>query len=496
MPSNDVMPTRRAFLSALSGALAAPLVAQAARRPNFLIIYTDDQGIGDVGCYGAKDVKTPHMDRLAARGVRFTDWYSNSPVCSPSRAALLTGKYPQRVGIPVVLNSSATFDTPGLRAGEVTLARELQKLSYRTAAIGKWHLGSVPHSRPRAQGFDDFFGFYSGWIDGFSHRYYVQTNPRVQQIYHDLWHNDTEVWEDPNYHTEVFARRAVEFLGSQTPGNPFFLYVAFGAPHYPMIAPRKYLERFPATMDRDRRMHAASVAAVDDGIGAILDALRARGLDRDTVIFFQSDNGATEETRADHRGRPYRGGSNAPFRGFKAGLFEGGIRMPASLSWPGRIPAGKTGSEVGLAMDIFPTFLRWADPQARVPDDLDGRDAGAMVASGAPSPHDDVFWSYQNQTAIRRGAWKLIVNPPSVPGDEVKDPVWLSNLKDDPYEKRNWLSEQTQVAQELRRRLDAWKATLPASPRPASAGSATAPVRSREKLPPFGRDRQSSPQKA
>ena len=447
--------TRRAFFSTLSGvALAAQ---QKPRRPNVVVIYTDDQGIGDLGCYGSAEVKTPNMDRLARSGTRFTDWYSNCPVCSPSRAALLTGKYPQRTGVTNVLTSVASFDTPGLRAGEVTLPHELRKLGYRTAAIGKWHLGSAPQSRPLAQGFEQFYGFYSGWTDGFSHRYYVQSG-KPQQIFHDLWDNEEEAWADPEPHTELFSRKAQEFIGRQSAGAPFLLYLAYGAPHYPMIAPRKYLDRFPATMDRDRRMHAAMVAMVDDGVGMVLDALRARDLERDTIVFFQSDNGATRETRADHAGRAYEGGSNAPFRGYKAGLFEGGIRMPALMSWPGRIPAGQVVRGVGAAMDILPTILNWAG--GSVPAGLDGADAGAMITKNAPSPHEVIFWDYQNQSAVRAGDWKLIVNPPSFPGEPVRDKLWLSNLKDDPAEKRNWIQEQPRIAQQLEERLEAWKKSI------------------------------------
>ena len=450
------MTTRRTFLSSLAGT-AVGAAQPRPKRPNVVAIYTDDQGIGDLGCYGAADMRTPHMDRLAAMGARFTDWYSNCPVCSPSRASLLTGKYPQRTGVVAVLPSDAEFEVPGLRAGEVSLAGELGRLGYRTAAIGKWHLGSAAFSRPMAQGFDDFFGFYSGWTDGYSHRYYRQGGPN-SQIFHDLWHNGEEVWADPENHTPLFARRAVDYIGQQTSEKPFFLYLAFGAPHYPMIAPRPYVERFPASMDRDRRMHAAMVAMVDDGVGAVLDALRARSLDRDTIVFFQSDNGATQEIRADHRGRPYRGGSNAPFRGYKAGLFEGGIRMPAMMAWPGHIPAGRVVDGMGAAMDVLPTVLRWAG--GTPPPGIDGRDAGDMIAAKAGSPHDALFWEYNKQSAVRSGEWKLIVNPPSYAGEPVADKLWLSNLKDDPGEKRNWITERPAIAADLKARLDAWRAEV------------------------------------
>ncbi len=439
----------------LSAALASQAQQQPQhRKPNFIVIYTDDQGIGDLGCYGARDVKTPHLDRLAARGVRFTNWYTNSPVCSPSRCALMTGQYPRRHGIMNFLPARATHDIPGLKPGTATLPGELRKAGYRTAAVGKWHLGSSPESRPLQQGFDEHFGFYSGWSDYYSHRYYNMSRTAPEHIFHDLWRNGQEVFEDPSYSTEMFTREAKEFIERQKKDQPFFLYLAHGAPHYPMIAPQKYVDRFPAGMDPDRRMHAAMLAAVDDGIGEIVDLLKRRGLDRDTVIFFQSDNGATSEGRADHQGRPYRGGSNAPFRGYKGGLFEGGIRIPALMSWPGVIPAAKIVDAPSQTMDIMPTFLHWAGTPAATA--LDGLNAAAMIARSAPSPHSDLFWEYQGQTAIRRGDWKLMLGPKEGLGDQAVAPKWLSNLKDDAGEQRNWLDREPQLAASLEARLKEW----------------------------------------
>lgn len=443
------MTRRHLLLSAAALATAAP-----ARKPNFIVIYTDDQGIGDLGCYGARDVQTPYLDRLAASGARMTNWYSNSPVCSPSRCALMTGQYPRRHGILNFLPARATNDVPGLKPGAVTLPAELRKLGYRTAQIGKWHLGSAPGSRPMDQGFDEQYGFLSGWTDYFSHRYYQLSRTGPEHIFHDLWRNNTEVWEDPLYTTELFTREAKAFLQRQSKDKPFFLYLAHGAPHYPMIAPKKYVDRFPATMDRDRRMHAAMIAAIDDGVGEMVATLKRRGLDRDTVIFFQADNGATSEVRADSMGRPYRGGSNAPYRGFKGGLFEGGIRMPSLMSWPGTIPSGKVVHDLGATMDIMPTFLHWAGGSAS---NVDGRNVASMITSGAASPHEEIFWEYQGQYAIRRGDWKYMVEPKTGLGEQAVEPAWLSNLKDDPAEQRNWKAEAPQIARELESRLQSWK---------------------------------------
>ena len=441
---------RRSFLAAGAG---AALSGSAITRPNFLVLCTDDQGIGDVGCYGHPEVKTPNLDRLAQSGARFTNWYSNSPVCSPSRASLLTGQYPERHGIIDVLTSTAQFNTPGLRVGERTLAGELKQAGYRTGHIGKWHLGSAAHSRPRAVGFDEFFGFYSGWTDSYSHRYYTLGRGQ-SEILHDLWRNEEEVWADNEYQTELLGREANEFLKRQKKEQPFYLNVWFGAPHYPMIAPEKYLERFPKAMDRDRRLHLAMVAAVDDQVGNLLGTLKQRGMLENTVVFFQSDNGATQETRADHAGRPYRGGSNAPFRGWKMGLFEGGVRMPAMMNWPGRIGAGKIVDGVGMAMDILPTFLGMAG--VAVPPGIDGKDQAEMVMRGGKSAHESVHWLYVGSRAVRKGKWKLIDNPPQFPGDPLgspKEKYWLSNLESDPGEKRNWAGEAPEVVEELRKLL-------------------------------------------
>lgn len=431
-------------------------------RPNFIVIYTDDQGFGDLGCNGAADMKTPHLDRLAAGGARFTDWHSNATVCSPSRASLLTGKYPQNAGIPSILYSKPGFDVPGLRKGETTLPGELRRLGYRTAAVGKWHLGSAPDSRPLAQGFDEWFGFYSGWIDYYSHRFYTLGG---QPVYHDLWRNDAEVFEEPAYQTELLGREARAFVGRQPKDQPFFLFLAFGAPHYPMMAPQKYLDRFPATMDRDRRLHCAMMAALDDEVGLLVAQLQQLGLDQRTVIFFQSDNGATAEDRSDHRGRPYRGGSNRPFRGYKGSLWEGGHRVPALLSWPGKIPAGQTIGELGMTMDILPTFLRWAG--GSVPAGIDGADISGMVQRSGRSPHAAVFWDYEGRAAVRDGHWKFQTGLCEALGEPVRPETWLSNLQEDPAETKNYAATHPEVVVRLQSLLTAWRQSWRPAPAPA-----------------------------
>jgi arylsulfatase A-like enzyme len=443
------MLTRRQLLAALA---ATP-------RPNVIVILTDDQGYGDLGCYGAADAKTPHLDRLAAEGIRFTDWHANSPVCSPSRASLMTGKYPQRTGISQVLNSQPTFNVPGLRQGEVSLARELHNGGYKTAVIGKWHLGSAAASRPLAQGFDDFYGFYSGWVDYYSQRYYTlggnpgASGPPPQNIFHDFWDGEREIFPEGNHQTGLLGRRAVEFVRRQRAGQPFFLYLTFGAPHYPMMAPANCVARFPDTMDRDRRLHLAMIADIDDQVGALRAELAKKGLTNNTIVFFQSDNGATEETRADHAGRPYRGGSNGPFRGYKGTLFEGGHRVPALLAWPGTIKP-RVESGTGLGMDLLPTVLGLAG--LRAPAGIDGADLSGALRGTAQWPARTLHWEYDRQRAVRKGDWKLTVNPrPSLLGPN-ENLTWLANLKDDPGEAKNLAAERPEVLAELQKELTNW----------------------------------------
>jgi len=435
-------------------ALSADAQTPASRPTNIIVIVTDDHGIGDVGCYEHPEVRTPNLDRLAASGVRFTQWYSNAPICSASRAAIMTGKYPDRTGVKGALPSEPSWDVKGLRAGETTLPGTLRKLGYRTAAFGKWHLGSIEASRPMNQGFDEFFGWYSGWLDAYSHRYYQLGSP-PGKIFHDLWRNGEEVFEEPAYMTELLGREARAFLSRQTRQKPFFQYLAFGAPHYSMMAPKKYLDRFPATMDRDRRTLLAMVAAVDDVIGSILDQVKRQGIENETVIFFQADNGATREVRAASDAKPYHGGSNEPFRGFKQGLFDGGMHVPAILRAPGRVKPGTVWDRPMISMDLLPTLVSLADPAA-VPQGIDGQNI-LPVIRGESKEHEFLFWSFNEGRAVRHGDWKLLLNPPQFPGEPVPDKVWLSNLEGDKSEKKNVASEQPARVKELLDKIRAWE---------------------------------------
>jgi len=443
------MLSRRELLAAGAAAAVSSwgLLGQRAAksaRPNFIVFLTDDHGYHDLGCQGARELKTPHLDALAASGARFTNWYSNAPMCAPSRAALMTGRYPIRAGVP--------SNAASLRPAEKTIAAVLKSQGYATGITGKWHLGAREDNVPNAHGFDSFFGFHAGCVDFYSHRFYWGEPRRVN--FHDLWRNRTEVFEDGQYLTELIAREAKEFIARHR-SQPFFLYVPFNAPHYPMHAPRKYVDRFP-DLEPERQIYAAMLAAVDDGMGAVLAAVRESGLLENTLVIFTSDNGATREPRAGLNQQPARGGSNHPLRGFKFSLFDGGIHMPAILSWPGNIPAGQVIHEAAAHMDLLPTICRAAGvapPADRV---LDGRDILPLATSKARSPHEALFWASGGQLAVRRGNWKLVLDgfiadgtPEGQKKLEGEDAVFLSDLERDPGESTNLRRQHPALAEEL-----------------------------------------------
>jgi len=428
------------------------------KRPNFIIFLTDDQGYADLSCMGASDFRTPHLDRVASSGARFTAWYSNSPVCSPSRASLLTGRYPGNAGVRAILSGHRT--ATGLPPTVPTLATALRRLDYQTAMFGKWHLGLAEGSRPGDHGFDEWFGFLAGCIDYYSHIFYWGMSAKIDPL-HDLWHNDREVWRNGRYFTELITERATAWLREAAKSDrPFFLFVPYNAPHYPMHAPQKYMDRF-AGLPWDRQVMAAMLSAVDDSVGEIMDELDRQGLTENTCVFFQSDNGPSRETRnwLDGNKDPYYGGSAGKLKGHKFSLYEGGIRMPALMSWPARIPPGQVISEMGAAMDIFPTFLKAAggDLAAYA---LDGQDALPMVSEGAPTPHERIFWEMRGQTAVRQGNWKLVLNGQRVEGAPPEDAVHLADLRTDMGEQTNLAESQPQLVAELRAAAGAWRAGI------------------------------------
>ncbi|MEN3942826.1 sulfatase-like hydrolase/transferase [Prosthecobacter sp. SYSU 5D2] len=426
------------FLSFSNTALSAP--------PNVIFIMADDQGSEDLGCYGAKDLVTPNTDALAARGVRFTQFYSAAPVCSPSRAGALTGRWPARAGVPG--NCSSQKGGKGaLPPEEVTMAEMFKAAGYATAHVGKWHLGYTPETKPMAQGFDHSFGHMGGCIDNFSHFFYW-SGPNI----HDLWRNGEEVYHDGEFFPDLMVREASQFM-DENREKPFFIYYALNTPHYPYQGDAKWLEHF-RHLPYPRNLYAAFVAAQDQRLGELFAKVDQLGLRDNTVIIFQSDNGHSTEERA-HFG----GGSPGKYRGAKFSLFEGGIRLPAIISWPKSLPQNEVRDQIAHSCDWLPTLAELTGiqpPDAR----LDGRSlAGVIRDAKAPSPHENhaLHWlvggAKNPDWAVREGDWKLIGNTrdtSSNDGQGMRVENMLVNLKDDPSEKTNLADKHPDIAARLR----------------------------------------------
>jgi arylsulfatase A-like enzyme len=348
-----------------------------------------------------------------------------------------------------------------LPENEVTIADCLKNAGYATGLVGKWHLGSTSSTVPNARGFDRFFGFHSGCIDYYSHRYYWGDPKTVN--YHDLWSDRTEVFEDGTYSTELFAREAVAFIRRHK-AEPFFLYVAFNGVHYPMHAPQRYRDQF-RHLPPERAMYAAMLSAVDDAIGEVMREIEASGLSRNTFTVFTADNGATREKRAGLNQQPATAGSNAPFRGFKFSAFDGGLHLPMVMNWPGAIPSGQVIREMGCHIDLLPTFCAAAGASLPANRVIDGRSALPMAASQARSPHEALYWSSSDQLAIRRASWKLVQNGADFDGTEAgsqaltgDDALFLSDLSSDPGERVNLRHKAPAMADQLATEAAQWLA--------------------------------------
>lgn len=427
-------------------------------RPNVIVFLTDDQGYGDLSCMGATDFRTPNLDRMAREGVRFTDWYSNSPVCSPSRAALLSGRYPGNAGIRVILRGHR--QTAGLPQSTPTLATMLGDAGYQTALSGKWHLGLTEDSRPGSHGFDRSFGFFAGCIDYYSHIFYYGANQGGpgQNATHDLWEDGDEVWMNGEYFTELIANKAVEYIREMAANDePFFLYVPFNAPHYPMHAPKEYMDRF-AHLPWDRQVMAAMISVVDDSIGKIMNAIERLGFAENTLSVFTSDNGPSRESRnwLDGTLDPYYGGTSGQFKGHKYSLFEGGIRLPGIMHWPGRITPGVVSAEPCASMDIVPTVLEAVGIDAGQYE-IDGTSLLGHVTDSESIPERPIFWEIGDQTAVRRGKWKLVLNGQLVEHADPIAEVHLSDLETDPGEATNLADKEPGITAELKRLAEDWR---------------------------------------
>ena len=395
--------TRRKFISALastttlfvSRSKAASLHSPSPpeRRPNFIFILADDLGWGDLSCYGRPDYRTPNLDRLASQGVKFTNAYSASAVCTPTRCAFFTGRYPARLKIGLVEPLATTNHLVGLDPDHPTVASLLKASGYHTALIGKWHLGFRPEWGPNAHGFDEFFGVLAGAADYHLHK---------DGLGHpDLYENLTPV-ERNGYLTDLLTDRAVNYI-TKRHAAPFYLSLHYTAPHWPW-QDRKGGERVvftdktiePVTMGGggSLKLYAEMMRSLDDGVGRVMQALKAAGLDKNTLVFFTSDNGGE------------RFSYEWPFTGGKGQLFEGGIRVPAIVRWPGMIPARGVTSQMAITMDWTATILAAARTQPAKDYPLDGIDLLPTITRAAPLAERTFFWRIGDQDAVRQGKWK------------------------------------------------------------------------------------------
>lgn len=412
--------------------------------PNVLLILTDDQGSLDLGCFGAADLHTPHLDKLATEGVRFTNFYVGSPVCSPSRAALLTGRHPHRNGVP------NNVGPQGLPAEEVTIAEMLKPLGYRTACIGKWHLGSDAEYQPRAQGFDHAYGILGGCVDNYGHFFYWDGPNR-----HDLYRNGEEVWEYGEHLGDLAVREAKQFIRASG-DTPFFVYLPFNLPHYPVQPKREFVERY-AQLEEPRRSYAALISQIDYHVGEVLSEIDVLGKRENTIVIFLSDHGHSTEER-----NFFGGGYCGSLRGAKFSFFEGGIRVPCIVRWPGHVPEGETRAQVAWSLDWLPTIAEWCG--AQLPEKrLNGRSLALLIADAtSASPHEWLHWQLGEQTAVRQGPWKLILNPVDTESQvklEGRDAIWLSNLEQDETERKNLAAVHSEVVQQLQALHGAWEST-------------------------------------
>jgi arylsulfatase A-like enzyme len=409
-----------------------------ARQTNILIIVADDLGYAELGVQGCLDVPTPNIDSLARNGVRFTNGYVSCPVCSPTRAGLLTGRYQQRFGHEFNPGPAAQADPQfGLPLTEVTLAERLKPSGYATGMVGKWHLGFQPEMQPPKRGFDEFFGFLGG-----AHAYLPGAAGAAGPIL-----RGAESVTETEYLTEAFAREAVAFIDRHQK-DPFFLYLTFNAVHAPMQATEKYRARFDAIQDEKRRTFAAMLSALDDAVGSVLGKLRAANLEGNTLIFFVSDNGGPT---------PNTTSRNDPLRGTKGQVFEGGIRVPFLIQWKGRVPAGRVYDQPVIALDLHPTAVAAAGGPIPADAKLDGVNLLPYLTGDHKNPpHDRLFWRFGPQSAVRLGDWKLV--------QQGNGAAQLYNLAEDIGEKNDLAAREPDQLQALQAAYDAWNAQL-AEPR-------------------------------
>jgi arylsulfatase A-like enzyme len=422
--------------------------AKSEQRPNFIIILTDDQGYADVGFNGCEDIPTPHIDRIAHEGVRFTNGYVTYPVCSPSRAGMITGRYQGRFGYRRNPTLNPFDENAGLPLEEENMAEILKKVDYHTGYVGKWHLGTHPKFRPNVRGFDEFYGFVAG-----GHRYFPED--LVYQTIEDVdrrggWYNtkllrNEQRVETDEYLTDELSNEAVDFIVKHHE-KPFFLFLSYNAPHTPMQASQKYLDRFQHIDDRLRRVYAAMVSAVDDGVGRVLDTLDNLELDKKTLVFFLSDNG----------GAANNGSRNTPLRANKGTVYEGGMRVPFAFRWTGKVPAGIDFQHPVSSMDMLGTMAGLTGVEITRDRPLDGVNLiPFLTGEKSGPPHEVLFWQMfdKDHAVIRSGNDKYIdLNK--------EDKTELYDLSNDKEEKNDLVDRQAEKAKKLQSQLDAWTKQL------------------------------------
>ena len=435
----------QAVLAALMSACLGATAPAADTKPNILYIVADDLGWKDVGFHGS-DIKTPNLDELAAGGVRLEQFYAQ-PMCTPTRACLMTGRYPFRYGLQTaVIPSGHTY---GLPTDEWLLPQALKEAGYRTAIIGKWHLGHGDRKYwPRQRGFDYQYGPLIGELDYFTHKQHGVVD----------WYRDNKKLQEKGYTTTLLGNDAVRYINGQTPATPFYLYLTFNAPHTPYQAPQEYLDQYRNIADPSRRAYAASITALDDEIGRVVDALDKKRLRGNTLIAFQSDNGGTRNAMFAGEGDMSKikiPCDNGPYREGKGTLYEGGTRVPALVNWPGRVKAGTTVDGMIHVVDMYPTLLGLAGGTTAKCKPLDGMDVWPAISEGQPSPRTEVVYNVEAVRAgIRQGDWKLIWRTP-LPAS-----VELYNIAQDPSEKSNVAAENPDKVAALKKRANELAATM------------------------------------
>jgi len=428
-------PFRLTRLTLSTAVLAVSVLTSPANpsQPNILLIVSDDAGYADFGFQGCKDIPTPHLDQLAGEGMRFTQGYVAGPVCSPSRAGILSGKTPARIGH----ENNLSAREKGIDTGTVLLPARLKEVGYHTGAIGKWHLGAAEPFWPWERGFDEFYGFLGG-----TSTYLPAADNEGRKL--NMLRNGVKM-EEKEYTTTAFEREAVQFI-EQNKGKPWFLYLAFNAVHSPMQSDPGTEDKLTGIQNKQRRTLAAMTVSLDDSVGRVLAALKASGQYTNTLVLFVNDNG----------GATYSKFYNTPLRGHKGTLFEGGVRVPFLARWPGTLPAGKEYAEPICATDLLPTFLAAAGAPASAWSDSDGVDLMPYwTGTKNGRPHDKLFWRFNVVAAVRDGDWKLI---------RIKDhdPL-LFNLAEDLSEKNNVADAHPEKVKAMLQDIANWEKPFPAA---------------------------------